>query len=141
MLKQSVCLAVCLALQCASVLSSAHTLEEIQQAFADGSDGVPQELVDVTRRLDSTAGTNSVREQVHADQHRLLVEYLRARTAQRCADFLAKLPELDRAIIESREAERREEEQKLRDVRDTAQAFLSVNCKELDRTPGEPLDR
>jgi hypothetical protein len=141
MLKQSVCLTVCLALPCTSVLTSAHTLEEIQQAFADGTDGVPQELVDVTRQLDSTAGTKSVREQVHATQHRLLLEYLRARTAQKCADFTAKLPDLDRAIIESREAERREEEQRLRDVRDTAQAFLSVNCKELDRGPGEPLER
>jgi hypothetical protein len=130
-MQRSRCSILCLMCLCAATLSSAHTLEEIRQAFPDQTDVVPNDLVEITRLLDGAAGTNSVREELHERQHRLLLEHVRTHIDRKCADLVAKLPLLDRDIVRLRDQEKTEEEQKLREIRDGAQTFIDLNCKPI----------
>ena len=116
----------------AASVAASHSLEEIHEAFGDPKDDIPADLVEITRALTSTAGTSSVREQVHMEQHRLLLEYVQARTARKCADLTAQLPQLDEEIIRLRDEARREEEGHLREVRDDAQTFITANCRSVE---------
>lgn len=130
-MQRSRCLILCLLCLCAATLSSAHTLEEIRQAFPGQTEVVPEDLVEITRLLDSAAGTNSVREELHEKQHRLLLEHVRAHIDRKCADLVTKLPLLDQDIVHLRDQGKTEEEQRLREIRDGAQTFIAHNCKPI----------
>jgi hypothetical protein len=125
------CWIPCLLWLCAANLSSAHTLEEIRQAFPDQTEALPDDLLELTRLLDGAAGTNSVREDLHERQHRLLLDHVRTHIDRKCADLVAKLPLLDQDIVRLRDQEKVEEEQKLREIRDGAQTFIALNCKPI----------
>jgi hypothetical protein len=125
---------VVLSLGMASVAAS-HSFDEIQKAFEDSKENVPIDLAEITRILNNTAGTSSVREQVHTEQHRLLLEYVQARMKRKCADLTVQIPELDEEIIRLRDEARREEERHLREVRDNAQTFITANCRSVEPNP------
>lgn len=112
----------------------AHDLSEVKDTLAE-SDDIPSEILEATRMLESTAGTSSVRDRVHEKQHQLLLEHVRVRTKRKCQDLITRLPSLDQEIISLREAGRKEEEQTLRDVRETAQQFVTTNCSSVEGAP------
>ena len=75
------CLSVLL---CETTGAAAHSLEEVKEVFEH--EAISPELVDLTKELDVTAGMKSVREQVHAKQHHILEQYVRARTERKCTE-------------------------------------------------------
>jgi len=106
--------------------ATAHSLEEVQQVFEQ--EPISPELVELTKELEMTAGMKSLREQVHAQQHQILEQYVRARTTRKCADSMLMLPRLDQEIARSQEQGQITEEQKLREMRDTTAAFITKTC-------------
>ena len=106
--------------------AAAHSLEEVKQVFEQES--ISPELVEVTKEVEMTAGMKSVREQVHARQHHILEQYVRARTTRKCADSMLMLPRLDQEIVGSLEQGQTKKEQELRTIRDTTAAFIAANC-------------
>jgi len=119
---------ICLLWLCVAGHLQAHTLDEVKQAFPDQIEVVPDDLVVVTRVLDTTAGMNSVREELHEKQHRLLLEHVRKHVERKCADLVGNIPRLDQDIIRLRDQGQVEAEQRLREIRDNAQTFIAVNC-------------
>lgn len=107
----------------------AHTLDEVKQAFPDQMETVPPDLLEITRLLDNSAGMNSVREELHEKQHRLLLDHVESHIERKCADLLDNIPKLDQQIIRLRDQALVKEEQRLREIRDSAQAFIAVNCR------------
>jgi hypothetical protein len=107
----------------------AHTLDEVRQAFPDKIEVVPGDLVELTRLLATTAGTNSVREELHEKQHRLLLDHVRKHIERKCVELVGNISKLDQDIIRLRDVGQVKEEGRLREIRDSAQAFIAVNCK------------
>jgi hypothetical protein len=113
--------------------ATAHSLKEIDQLFEE--EAIPAELVELTKELEVTAGAKSIREEVHARQHDILQQYIRARTERKCAEALADISRLDGEIIDLRERGLVENEQAQRKERDNKAAFIGKNCSptSLDR--------
>ena len=128
----------CLIWICSGMPLLAHTLDEVKQALPDKTESIPHDLLDMTQLLNSTVGTNSVRDSVHAKQHRLLLDHVRAQITRKCGELAASLPSLDQDIVRLRERGEPQEEQTLRDIRDIAEAFLAENCHAADKAPGKP---
>jgi len=118
---------VCLSLLlCRTTGAAAHSLKEVQQAFEQES--ISPELVEVTKELEITAGMKSVREQVHARQHHILEQYVRARAERKCIESLTTISRLDQQIVDLRERGQQDEEQAQRKVRDATAAFITETC-------------
>ncbi len=113
-------------LLCRTTGAAGHSLEEVQQVFEQES--IPPDLVEVTQELETTAGMKSIREQIHAKQHHILQQYVRARTTRKCADSMLMLPRLDQEIVGFLEQGQTKKEQELRKIRDTTAAFIAANC-------------
>ncbi|MDR4480176.1 MAG: hypothetical protein R3B37_10600 [Nitrospira sp.] len=103
-----------------------HSLDALRAVFDGGP--VPRELLESTRELEATAGHKTTREAAHAEQHRLLEEYLRAGLERRCTEAFADVSQLDHAIVRFRDEGQAEEEQAMRQDREEKEAFLKTNC-------------
>ncbi len=103
-----------------------HSLDALRALFDGGP--VPRELLESTRELEATAGHKTTRETAHAEQHRLLEEYLRAGLERRCTEAVADVSQLDHAIVRFRDEGQAEEEQALRQDREEKAAFLKTKC-------------
>jgi hypothetical protein len=117
-------------LSCTCVLlfqggAAAHSLLEIEQLFE--GEAIPTELVRLTEELEMTAGSNSVRAQVHANQHQTLEQYMHARTERKCTESRTSLSRLDLAIVEL-QGRHYEEEYVLRKERDDLASFIAKHC-------------
>ncbi len=113
-------------LLCRTTSAAAHSLEEVKQVFEQES--ISPELMEVTKEMEMTAGMKSIREQVHAKQHHILEQYVRARTTRKCADSMLMLPRLDQEMVGFLEQGQTKKEQELRTIRDTTAAFIAANC-------------
>ena len=120
---------------CGSVLSClwtqpahvmAHNMNELRAVFDPTP--IPQELIEATKELDATAGMKSLREEAHDKQHALLNQYVRALMDKQCSESIENISRIDRQILEVRDKENAESEQKLRDLRDDAAAFVEAKC-------------
>lgn len=129
-----VCLIGCLLWVCAANHGFAHSLEEVKQAFPDKIEAVPDDLLETTLLLGDTAGMQSVREDLHEKQHRLLRDYVRTHIERKCADLVAHIPTLDQDIVRLRDQGQAIEEQRLREIRDSAQEFIAANCRSPEPT-------
>ena len=106
--------------------TAAHSLKEIDQLFEE--EAIPAELVELTKELEATAGAKSIREEVHARQHDVLDQYIRARTERKCAEALAGISRLDEEIVYLREQGQQEHEHAQRKERDDKAAFITEHC-------------
>ena len=107
--------------------AAAHSLQEINRLFGD--EAIPTELVELTKDLDMTAGAKTIREQVHAKQHTVLEQYLRARMDRKCAEARTNISRLDLEIVALQERGEHEEEQGRRKLRDDTTAFINESCR------------
>lgn len=81
---------------------------------------------------------NSLRAEAHANQHRLLEQYLKAGWQRTCDESRAALPQLDEAILLARDSANVEEEPQLRRKRDEVALTIAETCAETSSSPSQP---
>lgn len=109
-----------------TVAVSAHGLAELDRLFED--EPIPNELVELTKELEITEGTRSLRGGVHVKQHEILEQYMRARTERKCTESLANISRLDLEIVELQERGHHEQEEARREAREDTAAFIKESC-------------
>lgn len=114
-------------------IAMAHSEQAVRNALDRGP--IPEELIDATRELESTAGTNSLREEAHAKQHRLLEQYLKLGWQRTCEKSRAALTRLDDAILVARDSANVEEESRLRHARERVALVIAEICAETSSNP------
>lgn len=127
-MRVSLCLIGCLISIGAGNGLFAHSLDEVKQVLPDQQEAIPQDILEMTRILDKRNGARSVRDETHERQHRRLLDHVRRHTKQKCADLIDNLPALDQDIARMQDHGPSIEEQMLREIRDIAHAFVTVNC-------------
>lgn len=98
---------------------SAHGSAELDRLFED--EPIPNELVELTKELEITEGTRSVRDGVHVKQHEILEQYMRARTERKCTESFANISRLGLEIVDLQERGEHIHEDARRKVCETTQ--------------------